>query len=136
MHHSSACAKIRAKLQLFSDICKFYTKYCHCTIAELHIILCRWMALYNIIYYIIIMTIYLRSLKATLLCNFAILRERAKKNKKLCKKVAKKFAKPNFFIVPLHQISKSIQTATLAPLWRHSREYDVCCLRRIVSDIC
>ena len=25
-------------------------------------------------------------------------------------------------IVPLHQISKSIQTATLAPLWRHSRE--------------
>ena len=44
--------------------------------------------------------------EATLLCNFAILRERAKKNKKLCKKVAKKFAKYNLFIVYLHRDSK------------------------------
>ena len=60
------------------------------------------------------MTIYLRLYyyndylfeigEATLLCNFAILREKAKKNKKLCKKVAKKFAEPYFFIVSLHRI--------------------------------
>lgn len=80
----------------------FYTKNCHCTIAELHIILCRWRALYNILYYY---NDYLFEIvEATLLCNFAILREKAKKNKKLCKKVAKKFAKYNLFIVSLHQI--------------------------------
>ena len=45
--------------------------------------------------------------EATLLCNFAILRERGEKNKKLCKKVAKKFAKYNLFIVSLHQIWKT-----------------------------
>lgn len=46
-------------------------------IAELHIILCRWRALYNIIYYY---NDYLFEIvEATLLCNFAILRERGEK---------------------------------------------------------
>ena len=95
------------RYNIFLTYASFYTKNCHCTIAELHIIFCRWRALYNIIYYY---NDYLFEIvEATLLCNFAILRERAKKNKKLCKKVAKKFGEGNLFIVPLQRISGEVR---------------------------
>ena len=55
-----------------------------------------------------------------MLCNFAILQERAKKNKKLCKKVAKKFAKPKMFDVSLS--SKSEMTKSQ---YSHVRDANV-----------